>query len=261
VTRPRRDVRSPLERARRVRKVADTMRRRLLHRHQVRLLTWLRHGRRHAAPIDPFRNLRVDPQAVTTWLDYDRDDFMRIRSEYGVRDGDWDLAAKPIGEQWIYDSVEAHFTRGVPWEETRVSSIARAALERGERIYHGCRTPSEIAARLEQLDALHDRMREEGYRSQRELADGEGGHPLQRRGSKEPELDEVIVSIGRGGAIIFVDGIHRFSLARVIGVPAIPVCVLTRHATWQAHRDRVARDPHAQPAAVFGHPDVVDLAP
>ena len=242
-----------------VRKVATLLRERYLWRHQVRLVTWLRHGRRHAAPIDPFANIAMDPSTVDRWIDFDRDDFMRVRFDFGVEGGDWDLATEPLGEHFVFASIDARFVRGLPWDDTPIAAVARAGIAAGDGRYHGCRTEEELAARWKELDALHERVRSEGYRSQREL--GDAAHPLRKRRNRPPEIDEVMVSIGRDGAIIFIDGIHRFSIARAVGVSSIPACVLTRHAAWQAYRDRVARAPADFPPSVFEHPDLASLRP
>lgn len=242
-----------------LRKATTLLRDRYLWRHQVRLATWLRHGRHHVAPIDPFQNISLDPSTVDRWIDFDRDDFMRVRFDFGVRGGDWDLVTEPIDQHFVFASIDARFNRGLDWDETPIAAVARAGIAAGDGRYHGCRTEEQLAARWEQLDALYQRVRNEGYRSQREL--GNGDHPLRRRRNRPPEIDEVMVNIGRDGAIIFIDGIHRFSVARVVGVPSIPACVLTRHAAWQAYRDRVARAPADFPPSVFEHPDLATLRP
>ena len=256
---PRAALRSSAELVRSARQALTRLGRRYVYRHQLRLITWLRHGRAHAAPIDPFTNLSVDPAAIESWIDFDRADFMRIRFDFGVRGGDWDLDTKPLSEHFVFASIDAHFNKGVPWEDTPIYAVAQAGIVARDWRYHGCRTTTEIVDRLAQLDALYERVRRDGYRTQRELQVADGEQPLHRRRHRPPEIDEVIVSIGRDGTFIFIDGIHRLSVAKVARVPSLPVCVLTRHAAWQDVRDRVARAPHSFPASVLAHPDLAGL--
>ncbi len=230
---------------------------RYLYRHQLRAVTWFRTGRHHVAPIDPLRNLWVDPAVITTYIPMERADYLRIRAAVAlVVDGDWDLAVTPLAEHFVYASVRAHFERGVPWSETELYDYAMKGLGDGQLPYHGCTTLEAVERRLEELERLFERVRSDGYRSQVELAREPDDHPLQRRQARPPELDEIVVCIGRDGDVIFVDGVHRLAIARAAGVPSVPVTVLKRHRAWQAHRDHAARDPASVDVE---HPDLVDL--
>ncbi len=233
---------------------------RYVYRHQLRLVTWLRTGRHHAAPIDPLRNLWVDPAAITTYIPMERADYLRIRGAVGlVEDGDWDLAVTPLAQHFVYASVRAHFERGVPWSETELYDYAMAGIDSGGLPYHGCTTLAAVEERLGELERLFERVRRDGYRSQLELAREPNAHPLQRNQARPPELDEIVVCIGRDGDVIFVDGVHRLSIAKAAGVPSVPVTVLRRHQAWQAQRDRVARDPSGFTPTDLEHPDLVDV--
>lgn len=213
---------------------------RFFFRHQLRWQAWLRVGRHHAAPIDPLRTLTVDPRSIDRWVDMKSAEYRRIRYSFDVRDGDWDLDTRPLSRHFVYASLEAHFVHGAAWEATELYALAMRGIHEGTFIYHGCRSRDDLTRRLEQLDALYDRLRHGGYRSQRDLARSGDTH-LLRFGHRPPELDEVVVHIGRDGGFILVDGVHRFSIARSLGLEAIPVIVLHRHAHWQARRDEHAR--------------------
>lgn len=222
--------------------------------HQLRLQTWLRVGRHHVAPIDPFRTLSVDPRTIDRWVDMDYVDYRRIRYAFDVLDGDWDLDTRPLAEHFVYASFEAHLSDGVPWEATELHAIAMQGIRDGSGRYHGCRSLDALRERLAKLDTLCDRLRRDGYRPQRDLARS-GESLLRRFGHRPPELDEVVVHIGRSGELILVDGVHRFSIARILGIEAIPVIVLFRHSAWQRQRNDHARAgfPALGPGA---HPDL-----
>lgn len=44
--------------------------------------------------------------------------------------------------------------------------------------------------------------------------------------------NEILVDIGRNGQVLFVNGIHRFSMVRVLDMESIPVVVVTRHERY-----------------------------
>jgi hypothetical protein len=231
--------------------------------YQIRLSTWWRYGRHHAAPIDPLRNLWVEPARIECYIDMERETFLQQRLAIRIEDGDWDLDTQPLGDHFVVASFRDRFVRGLPWERTKVYEVAMDGVHGGPRRYHGCRTADAVHRRLRDLDQLVDQIRAQGYRTQREVeaAARLAPQPLRRRRRRPPELEEVHVSIGRNGEFIFIDGVHRFSAACVVGVPQIPVTVLARHAAWQAHRDRVAKDARAHPPETFDHPDLQALRP
>jgi hypothetical protein len=232
-----------------------------LLRPQLRLTTWWRVGRHHVAEIDPFRNLQVDPRTIDRFIDMERDDFLRMRHHVDVVGGDWDLGTTPLDEHFVFSSLRARFSIGAPWEETRLHAVAMEGIESGVPRYHGCRTRPDLDRRLRQLERLHTDVVTRGYRSQGDIVRDAGRVPLRRRRTRPYELDEIIVHIDRQGRFVFVDGIHRLSIAKVAGVPTVPVFVLHRHATWQAHRDEIARTPAAFPPSTFEHPDLAYLRP
>ncbi|MBA2665972.1 MAG: hypothetical protein H0U69_02930 [Trueperaceae bacterium] len=225
----------------------------------LRAVTWLRVGRKHAAPIDPLKNLWVDPATIETFLELRRDEFIRMRFVFDVIGGDWDLRAKPIEEHFMYHSFVARFKHGAAWEETRLYAVALEGIRNGTWHYHGARDASQVMQRLGDVDRLYERIGRVGYRRQAELADEAPGQPLSRRATRPPELDEVMVALDRDGAIAFVDGIHRLAVAKLVGVPCIPICVLIRHEAWQARRDRVAQDRTPRATELSVHPDLAGL--
>ena len=245
-----------------VRPLVSAMRRlhaRYLLRPQLRITTWWRFGRHHAAEIDPFRSLWIDPASIGTFIEMDRNVFLRTRHDVRIVAGDWDLAAAPIAEHFVFESLRARFVDGVPWDRTRVYRVAREGILNGGPWYHGCRTTHQLDDRIREIERLYEVMRTEGYRSQADLDRIPSRQPLQRNKARPSELDEIVVHIDRDGTFVFLDGIHRLSVATIVGVPAVAVRVLFRHEAWQAYRDRVVRDPTAFPASVFAHPDLAYL--
>jgi hypothetical protein len=223
---------------------------------RITLSTWWRTGRHHAAPLEPLRTVQVDPQAIDRWVDMEIEEYRRIRYQFGVRDGAWDLDTVPLGEHFVYRSLEARFQRGADWSDTHLYRVALAGIENGSARYHGCRTLGDLELRLARLDDLYARIEREGYRTQAQVRRSGAGTRATRR-TRPPALEEVVVHVGREGRFLLVDGVHRFSIARLQGIASIPVIVLLRHARWQARRDEIALGRYDADAAA--HPDLVGL--
>lgn len=211
---------------------------------------------------DPFALVRVDPRDVryveeTTPRKWGR-----------VRGGVWDRTTTRLEETAEYRDIRSHFVDGVPWERTSKWEGYVRRLERGETP-KGCTTREELRERLERVDEIYERIRTEGYRSQRDLWEAE---PDRQRASFykwgrtiDPRLDEVTVTIGRDGRLFHRGRAHhRLTIARVLGLESIPVLVRTRHAGWQAIRDdlRAASSVEelGEPArSALDHPDLRPL--
>jgi hypothetical protein len=219
--------------------------------------TYWQYGRKYRAPVDPFRLLWVDPQAIGTGLSLTRSEFMAMREQFGVKPGDWDLSTYDLTDHWVYTSFEDHFLKGVPWEKTVLYNKAVREMRAGNWYYHGCTTVNELQLRLWEIDAFYARIEAHGYKTQAQLEHARG--PLSHRRRRPPELDEILVSIGRDGEIIFVDGIHRLAVAKLLEIGRLPVCVLLRHEAWQARREQLVRGERLPTRAELEHPDLVYL--
>lgn len=228
---------------------------------------------------------RPDPDAEVKYLGDMESQF----DEYGT---------VPIANCLFYQSVENHVRHGRPWSETEfyrwvttTDDISNEYTSRAGRRW-----------RFDQLDQLAESMRENGYLSQRECegtVDISSGHEVIIESDNgywwgfdpddapqddesvvtspdrykwgfypedvPPECKEVTVDIGRDGALIFVEGRHRFSVARALGVDRMPVRVFARHARWQKRREEVARatspaDVSDETRQYLSHPDMADVA-
>ncbi|PSQ49284.1 hypothetical protein BRD19_04365 [Halobacteriales archaeon SW_7_65_23] len=105
-------------------------------------------------------------------------------------------------------------------------------------------------------------MDSEGYRP-----NAEGGHenPAAAENAFENAYAhylEPLIAIGRDGEVIWVEGYHRLGIAAVLGLDAIPVQVLCRHAGWQRIRDKIAEASGGLPGELEEyreHPDLAEL--
>lgn len=186
---------------------------------------------------DPFTLIRVDPREIRYFEETTPQKWGRVRG------GDWDRATARVEETTDYRGIYSHFVDGVPWEDTAKWERYVRRLDRGETP-KGCATREELRRRLERVDEIYDRIRAEGYRSQRDLweADPDGQRALFYKWGRtiDPRLDEVTVTVGRDGRLFHRGRAnHRLTIARLLDLEEIPVLVRTRHAGWQAIRDEL----------------------
>lgn len=74
--------------------------------------------------------------------------------------------------------------------------------------------------------------------------------------------DEVTVSIGRHGDLLFSDGAHRLAIAKLLGIQEIPVKIAVRHPEWIRFRRELllcARDHGGKICQPVTHPDLKDM--
>lgn len=210
--------------------------------------------KRYAAPADPWRLVRVDPNEVER--------FAVVSLLWGlgrVRGGDWDRPeeTRRLDDTRMCEGLRQRFEEGRDWEDTAYYEWGRDRLEDQER-FRGCTDLEEFEAEhCRRIDDLFESIREDGYRPNRgTVYDGPGDveyvHDL-----------EPLALIGRDGEVLWSEGFHRLILARILDVDAVPVYVLRRHEAWQEVRDRLARtDPGDRPPeleAHVDHPDVRDV--
>ncbi|MCU4926487.1 hypothetical protein OB905_10915 [Halobacteria archaeon AArc-dxtr1] len=196
-------------------------------------------------------------------------------SETYVFDGDWDSRFAdsdrmypqdfdglpdqrlllPVENLDWYRSFEAHFDRGVPWEETIVYK---------RRIDEGFQTSrydsvDGMLERLSDLDQLYDHLASKGYLTQEELAQREEG-PISPRGWQH----EVEIDIGRHGDLFLDDGRNRLMIAKLLSLREIPVRILVRHEGWQRVREAYADASSPEDLSedlweYRNHPDLTDV--
>lgn len=236
------------------------------YRYRFRLQTW-RHAfqnrLQYVAPPDPYRQITVKPATVTDKLTRP-DTGVRRRSE-GVRAwalgqieaGDWDREDNrtPVADHHIIAPVERHFRADVPWEETTYRDwVSSWAGDRYEELGYES-FEALFAARCAKYDALFQAIKRDGYQP-----NAQGPHLAPRLGQPVRSQLEVLVAIDRDGEVLFVDGHHRFAIARVLEL-TIPVQVVWRHADWQQTRDAIAQDGLSEEhePALRDHPDLQDI--
>lgn len=225
-----------------------------------------------AVAPDPFKLEWVAPDRIERHTRREYPPYRDRLERFGaVRDGDWDRRDEPsidpdyegppaelfladrFDDSVLYRSLEAHFERGRPWDETELVRRAKrlVAAPTPDRVWHECRTEAEIDRRCRQLDDLYETMRTEGYRAER---DRFGRDPSV--GFRHCLRHEITVDVGRDGELLLVSGRHRLAIAKLLGLEAVPVVFLVRHRGWMARRAAVASGREVRRDS---HPDLRDL--
>ncbi|QLG62147.1 hypothetical protein [Halorarum salinum] len=227
------------------------------------------HARRSGLP--PFEVVDVDPDAIEYTVE--RDGYPsqarpgtvfpgpKFKLAGTVRGGGWDAREVRFEETELYRSFEAHFERGVDWADTPFFRRSLDLIADGVELW-GCTDRDAFERRCEAVDALYERIGDEGYRSQRELCADDVEDPLEDPDdSRTVRLvhDELTVCVGREGDLLFLDGRNRLAIAKLLDLDSVPVWILVRHERWQAFREELARNPslrEALPPSLQDHPDL-----
>lgn len=134
--------------------------------------------------------------------------------------GDWDVDALALDELTLTRVLHDRFVDGLEWDRAGLvgtSTVGGALAEvpgLGTR-YVGIGAV-ELAQRRDALDRLHAALLRDGW--------------LDHHAVGAPFTRELALAIGRDGRLIRNSGgLHRLILARIIGLPSVPVRVLTEH--------------------------------
>ncbi|MFC6954065.1 hypothetical protein [Halorubellus litoreus] len=241
--------------------------------------------RRYRAPADPWRLVHVDPADVDAYTG-------ALPLNYGlgrVRGGDWDRDAErdPVRETPNYRGLRERFVDGRAWEDTTLYEYIAEQFEDREHVRGYDSLDAFRETRLHYLDDLHESIATDGYRANAHAAgeaasvdddaapgDDDAGPVDAAAGHDPADADnafetayasklEPLVVLARDGDVVWTEGYHRFGIADLLDLDAVPVQVLCRHEDWQRVRDAVAReglDAVDLPAGVDAtHPDLVDV--
>jgi len=159
-----------------------------------------------------------------------------------VRRGKWDDLVERFDRFDYYAAYREVLAGDAEWVDTTFYHRVLSQIEAGQPKW-GCHTRKEFDHRLEYVTSLFEEMREFGY-------------------VPNHNTEQITVDVGRHGDLLFVDGQHRLSFARLLDLPAVPILLLARHPQWTRfkreiiryalrHRGRV-RDP-------LLHPDLEDI--
>jgi len=143
-----------------------------------------------------------------------------------VVDGDWDMTNWEFTGLIVYKSLKERIKKGVDWQETEFYKDVLRGVDSGEFSW-GIKNKDDLDDRCKFLDSLYESIRDNGFRINRSIC------------NKNSTYDEIDVNIGRNGEYLFQNGVHRLSIAKILGIKYVPVMVFVRHKEWQDFREYV----------------------
>lgn len=151
-----------------------------------------------------------------------------------VLDGDWDESARRFEDEseW-YSALYQRFVEGADWSDIAAIQRRIEMVERGETVMDGRETIQGVYDRCELMDAIYEDIAQNGYRTQPELLEADRGTPYDKLLPYKSRYHEVAVDVARDGELLFVDGRHRLSFAKLLDVDRIPVRIVVRHAEFE----------------------------
>jgi hypothetical protein len=155
------------------------------------------------------------------------------RDKGTVQSGDWDTSDYRFADLDVARAITQRVSQGVDWRKTDLYARLLKEVETKGTSGWNIGSVADLDARMSYLDKLIESMRTQGYLLNHAVRlDGE------RKGvDGDPEYgSEITVNIGRDGQYLFQDGRHRLAIAKVLGIPRVPVRVLVRHRQWAEFR-------------------------
>jgi hypothetical protein len=148
--------------------------------------------------------------------------------------GDWDKQTYPFDRNPIAAACMRHWRDGISWEESGAYELQLDRIKRhGAKGSDGCRTLDDVVRRYKQLDEIFLTAQREGRLRPRSETDG---YTFRER-------DGILIHIARDCRPIFGHrGVHRFVIARLLGLGVVPAQVGVVHPdainTWRTNFSR-----------------------
>jgi RNAse (barnase) inhibitor barstar len=172
-----------------------------------------------------------------------------------VIDGDWDRLTKEFEDLDLFVAIKSVCANGEKWQDTEFYKRTLKQLKQGKRTWK-CNNIIELDIRCESIQWLFQDIRNNGYKTQREILNEKKNYqPLKND-------DEIVISIGRNGDLLFSDGAHRLSIAKILDIKKIPIKIAVRHPEWCNFRkelNRCAKNSGGKLSQPINHPDLNDF--
>lgn len=140
----------------------------------------------------------------------------KLIKKYGViYHGNWDLHVSDINNNDFFISFYQKFVLNKSWIETPLYHRVLKQINSGKTKF-GCTNKEEWESRLLRDEKLYLNIKENKYKTQKQL-------------NTRTPWDEIRVAINRNGDIIFLDGRHRLSISKILGLEEIPVNICVIH--------------------------------
>lgn len=159
----------------------------------------------------------VSPNSITLCTPKE---FSPFRNDGLVLDGDWDITQKKFNDLDVFIAFQQHFLDHAPWQSTVFYSNIIEGIKNRKEYPWGCRSESEFLKRCEGMDVLFEKIKKNGYQEQTKISDAFIGIN---------KIDEISVNLSRNGELLFNNGAHRLSIAKILQLRKVPVRVTVTH--------------------------------
>lgn len=160
-----------------------------------------------------------------------------------VIDGDWDELRLTFNDLDIYQSFASVVQKKCNWSETPLFQRMLREMEsaRHKRV---CRSEKEILSQLQYFESIYNDMRELGY-------------------INKHNYDQISVAVGRHGDLLLNNGRVRLAIAKLLGIPHVPVTIVARHPEWVKFKRQILkfalRQSNRKIYATLLHPDLENI--
>lgn len=139
---------------------------------------------------------------------------------YGVaKAGNWDKLSKKFDKLDVFNAFKSHFIYNSNWKDTEFYQNIANRIKNGH-ICWGCKSENDFFLRCKRLDELFNEIKLNGYKTQA---------VLQSRSKGKKLYDEISINIGRNGELLFNNGAHRLSIAKILNIDKIPIRITVCH--------------------------------
>jgi hypothetical protein len=203
------------------------------------LKAWLLPDKYYRDPYAKDEVIYVNPHDIVFAMKKEFDVF-KFKSR--ILGGDWDKEVVKFEDLDFFKAFKERIQKRMPWKETEYYKRVTEQI-RGGNFKWSCKNVEEFDRRCKEWDKLFARIKKEGYRK--------GWHE-----------DEISVNIGRNGEMIFNNGRHRLTFAKLLEIDEIPAKVTVRHKEWVAFKKEIFEYSENYENKVYAkltHPDLINI--
>ena len=191
---------------------------------------------------DPYGNnevIYVKPENIVFAM---KKEFGIFTFKSRILGGNWDKQVTEFENSDFFLSFKKRIEKNIPWKETEYYQRVTKQIKSG--VYKwACKNIKQFDHRCKEWYKLYERIRKEGYKK--------GWHE-----------DEISINIGRNGEMIFNNGRHRLTFAKLLKIDKIPVKVTVRHKNWVAFKKEISEYSQNYKQRVYEkltHPDLANI--
>ena len=157
--------------------------------------------------------------------------------------GQWDKLSRKFNEIDFFISYQDRL-KGIKWEQLPYYQRTLKTIEKGTPKW-SCTNKQELDCRCQEWDKLFNDINTSGYKVQSFLR----------------QTDEITINIGRHGDLLFNNGRHRLTFAKLCNLQVIPVKITVHHSDWMLFKKNILNyaKRHNNLYAPLTHIDLQDI--